>query len=270
MTKELCEGIEGVHIKSIVPLMSDPHMYQPSPGDAVALKESHLIVTNGLGFEEWIDKMITVSGTKGQIVVATKDIITRTDTKDPHAWHNPLNGIIYINNIADALKKMMPSHEGKIEENRKRFASQLQRVFNRWSMQFSSFMCHPRIVITTHDAFWYFGDVFGIKFESPIGISTEEEAKAADVAQLIEKIKKKNIKAVFIENLGQHQKVVHQIAQETGRKVHGTLYGDSLSPQDGPAASYIEMINHNAKEIFRALQGQCSPSKEDREGAHGK
>ena len=109
-----------------------------------------------------------------------------------------------------------------------------------------------RTVVTSHDAFQYFGRSYGLTFLAPQGLSTESEASAKDVAHLIEQMRAKRISAVFVENITD-PRLIKQIAKETGATVGGTLYPGALSGPDGPASTYLKMIRHNATMLTRAL-----------------
>ncbi len=109
-----------------------------------------------------------------------------------------------------------------------------------------------RKIITSHDAFGYFGAAYGLEIIAPEGVSTESEASAQDVAKIIRQIKAEKIPAVFIENITDHR-LLDQIARETGAKIGGTLYSDALSGPDGPAPTYLDMFRHNVGTLTAAL-----------------
>jgi len=253
ITRELCQGCEDIDIHTIVPIMADPHTYQPTPGDVITIKNAHLIIKNGIQFEEWIDKMIEASSTQGKVVVAAKGAQMRNDISDPHLWHDPDNAVMYVKNIESALCELMPKAALIIHNNAKSYIKRIQELKEKLKAQFAKLAQMERTVITTHDAFWFFGKAFGVKFESPIGISTEAEPTATDVAKLIEYIRSHKLKAIFIENLAM-PRLIEQIAKETNTSIQGTLYADSLSDSKGPAPTYIAMMEHNANLIYNALK----------------
>jgi zinc/manganese transport system substrate-binding protein len=109
-----------------------------------------------------------------------------------------------------------------------------------------------RKIITSHDAFGYFGAAYGLEIVAPEGVSTESEASAKDVAKIIRQIKVEHIPAVFMENITDHR-LLDQIASETGAKIGGELYTDALSPPDGPAPTYLDMFRHNVGALTAAL-----------------
>jgi len=257
--KNLVEEIGGdaVEASSIVPVNGDPHTYQPTPNDAKLIAHADLVVVNGLGFEGWIDRLISASGYSGVIVNASRGVSYRLISNppsqpDPHAWHDVRNAIIYVSNICNALCNLDPSRSKYFRQREHRFSQELTELHQSIRDSFLPLPESSRQVVTTHDAFWYFGEAYGIKFLSPVGVSTDIEPSAAQIAKLIETIKSTNIRAVFLENITS-QKMIQQVSDETGIAIKGTLFADSLSSPDGPAPTYIRMMVHNAGQILAGL-----------------
>ncbi|MBX3486896.1 MAG: zinc ABC transporter substrate-binding protein [Candidatus Paracaedibacteraceae bacterium] len=255
-------GQDLVDVQVIVPENADPHIYQPTPQDAAILAKADLVIINGLDFEGWFKKLIENSGYKGKIIIAGKNISPRTlpgpdaSVNDPHAWHCIKNGLSYVGVISDSLKEALPQKATEIAQNEASYKKKLQNLDTWVRKQFDPIPQAKRIVVTTHDAFWYYGESYGITFLSPVGISTDAEPSALAVARLINEIRTKNIRAVFIESLSS-RKLIEEIAKEAHCDVDGVLYADSLSsPRDknSPAQTYIDMIKHNTLEIIKGLK----------------
>lgn len=244
IAQEITKGLPGITIFSIVPPKCDPHTYQPTPNDSRAIAESDIILLNGLNFEPGITRMIQCAESKARVSHVTKEIKPRPDLGDPHAWHDVRNAILYVKEITATLCAHDPSRSAQYKKNAEEYSRQLDSLHHWVGEQFRAIPVAMRYVVTTHDAFWYFGKAYDIQFLSPVGISTEAEASASTVAQIIDFIRAKNVKAVFVENLA-NSKLLEQIAQETGRAVRGILYADSLSEAGGNADTYIKMIRHN-------------------------
>ncbi len=251
--QKITSGASNVKILSIVPAESDPHVYQPTPLDGKTLTEADIIFINGLDFEKGIERMLKSTDTKATISVATKYVKARDDLKDPHTWHNVKNAMLYVKEITKTLSEADPNNAQLYKKNSDLLLKELQELETWIHHKLSKIPPTQRIVVTTHDAFWYFGQAYNIKFMSPIGISTEAEASAQDVAALINFIREHKIKAVFVENLA-NPRLIEQIARETNNPLQGTLYADSLSIPDGPAPDYISMMEHNVQTICKALQ----------------
>lgn len=251
-------GGDRVEVISLVGPNGDPHVYQPSPEDAKNLNAARLILVNGLGLEGWLDRLIKASGAKAPIIVATKGIAPRKmeeDGKiglDPHAWQSIPNAEIYVANIRDGLIAVDPAGADAYRANAAACLATLADLDKEVRAALAKIPAQRREIITTHDAFGYFGEAYDFKFIAPEGVSTESEASARDVAKIIRQIKAQNIPAVFLENVTD-PRLVKSIASESGAKIGGTLYSDALSSPDGPAGSYIEMMRNNIRELSAAL-----------------
>ncbi|MGV6872883.1 metal ABC transporter substrate-binding protein [Pseudochelatococcus sp. B33] len=173
-------------------------------------------------------------------------------SEDPHAWQNVANAVIYARNVAAALEKLDPDHASQYRDRAADYIARLEALDAKLKAQFAAIPESRRKVVTSHDAFGYFGDAYGLTFIAPEGVSTEAEASATDVARIIDQIRREDITAVFVENISS-SKLIEQIASETGAKTGGKLYSDALAKPGQPASTYIGMIEWNAGEIARAL-----------------
>lgn len=254
-------GGERVHVTSLIGPNGDPHVYEPSPADAQALKKADLAFVSGLHLEGWMDRLIKASGYKGEPVVLSNGIKTRSMEEDgeritdPHAWNSAANAVIYVRNIVAALEKADPAGASLYKANGERYTQQLQALDSYARTQIQSIPVAQRKVLTSHDAFGYFGDAYGVTFLSPLGFSTESEASAADVGKLIRQIKAEHVSAYFFENSGD-PRLVKQIADASGAKPGGELYVEALSPANGPAASYVQMFKYNVDQLVAAMKGK--------------
>ena len=252
-------GGDRVHVASLIGPNGDPHAFEPTPDDARRLKAADLVFVNGLALEGWMDRLITASGYAGKVVVLTDGVPTRhmvddgRDVTDPHAWNSAANGVIYVQNITKALTAADPEGAATYKANGERYAQVLRDLDAYARQQVASVPPAQRKVLTSHDAFGYFGAAYGVEFLSPLGLSTESEASAKDVANLIRQIKKEGVRAYFVEN-SNDPRLVRQIASATGAQPGGKLYVEALSPPDGPAPSYVAMFRHNVDAMVRAMK----------------
>jgi zinc/manganese transport system substrate-binding protein len=252
-------GGERIKVTELVGPDGDTHVYQPKPADAKELGAARLILVNGLGLEGWIDRLIKASGAKAPVVVTTNGIIAQQMREegrigpDPHAWQSIANAKIYVANIRDALISADPDDAAAYRANADDYLGKLDALDKQVSAEIAAIPPGRRQIITTHDAFGYFGTAYGFRFVAPEGISTETEASARDVAKIIRQIKAQKIPAVFLENVTD-PRLVQTIAAESGAKIGGTLYSDALSAPDGPAGTYIEMMRNNISELVAALK----------------
>ena len=171
---------------------------------------------------------------------------------DPHAWQSLRNAMVYVENIAEALAKADPGHAGAFHRNREAYVDDLEALDSEIRMIVAGLPADRRTVVTSHDAFRYFGRDYGLTFLAPQGLSTESEASAQDVVRLVQQIRDRGIRAVFIENVAD-PRLLERIADETGAAIGGTLYPGALSGPDGPAPTYLDMMRHNAMTLAQAL-----------------
>ena len=172
---------------------------------------------------------------------------------DPHAWQSLKNAVNYVDNITAALAKVDPVNAATFYGNRAAYVAEILSLDAEIRKTVAGLPTNRRTVVTSHDAFQYFGRDFGLTFLAPQGLSTEAEASAKDVAQLIRQMREKKISAVFVENITD-PRLLKQIANETGAAIGGTLYPGALSGRSGPAATYLDMIRHNATTLVESLK----------------
>ncbi len=251
-------GGEHVVVTTLVGPEGDAHVYEPTPNDVRTMAAADLVVINGLHMEGWIERLIKASSTKAPVVVASKGIKTRAmveDRKtvtDPHGWQDVANGITYGANIADGLVAADPEDGDYFRARTESYLAALADL-DRWvRAQIALIPAEKRRVITSHDAFGYFGRAYGVTFLAPQGISTEAEAKPAELGKLIRQVRQTHVKAIFLENMSD-PRLVEELARESGAVVGGTLYVDALSAENGPAASYIQMFQHNVPMLVEAM-----------------
>ena len=256
-------GGDRTAVGTLVGPNGNAHIYSPSPADAKKLADAKIVFVNGLGFEGWLERLVKASGTKAPIIVATKGIKPRESAAghgrdhdhgrtDPHAWQSVANAKIYVNNIRDALIATDPAGKASYEANASAYLAKLDALEREVKDVVSKIPVERRRVLTSHSAFGYFEDAYGVNFTAPQGISTEAEPSAKDVATIITQIKKQKLSGVFLENVTD-PRLVNQIASETGAKVGGTLYSDALTDGNGDATTYVDLIRHNLKQLAAAL-----------------
>jgi zinc/manganese transport system substrate-binding protein len=263
-------GGDRVDVATLVGPGGDAHVYSPTPADARNVAAAKLVIVNGLGFEGWISRLIKSAGNKATVVTATKGVAPRKDKSaahghkhrhshdhedaDPHAWQSVANAKIYAGNVRDALIAADPAGADAYRRNAEGYLARLDVLDRDVREAVAKLPAERRKVISTHDAFGYFADAYGIAFIAPQGVSTESEATARDVARIITQIKTQKIPAVFLENVSD-PRLMRRIAEESGAKLGGTLFSDSLTDEKGAAPTYIDMIRYNIKALTSALAG---------------
>jgi zinc/manganese transport system substrate-binding protein len=259
-------GGDRVEVSALVGPGGDAHVYTPTPADARNVAAAKLVIVNGLGFEGWLSRLVKSAGNKATVVTATKGITPRKEKADahghkhshdhsdadPHAWQSVANAKVYVANIRDALVAADASGAEAYRKNADTYVAKLDALDREVREAVAKLPAERRRVISTHDAFGYFADAYGVTFIAPQGVSTEAEATARDVARIISQIKAQKIPAVFLENVSD-PRLMRRISQESGAKLGGTLFSDSLTDEKGAAPTYIDMIRYNIKALTGAL-----------------
>jgi len=249
---------DRVHVTTIVGPNADTHVYEPKPSDAAAVAKAQIFFVNGLGFEGWMDRFVQSTGYTGPLIIASNGVKSHTmvddgaTVTDPHAWQSLSNGILYVENISKGLCAVDTDGCATYQANAKKYEAQLSALDAEVKAQIATVPKGKRKVITTHDAFLYFGEEYGVTFLAPVGISTDAEPSAAGVAKLITQIKAEGVSALFIENMSDGR-LIQQIASETGVKMGGELYADALSEPNEGAPTYLDMFKHNVALLIPAM-----------------
>ena len=252
-------GGDRVEVATLVGPNSDAHVYAPAPADAKKVADAKVVIVNGLGYEGWMSRLAKASGSKAPVVVASKGVKERKAPgghghggADPHAWQSVANAKVYVANIRDALIAADPAGKAAYEANAAAYLGKLDALDQDVKATVAAIPADRRKIISTHDAFGYFQQAYGVEFIAPQGVSTEAEPSARDVARIITQVKKQKIPAVFLENIAD-PRLMERIAQESGARVGGKLYSDALTDAKGDAPTYLDMMRHNIKQISTAL-----------------
>jgi zinc/manganese transport system substrate-binding protein len=247
-------GGDRVNVTTLVGPNGDVHVYTPAPSDAKKNADAKIVFVNGLGLEGWLPRLVQSAGSKATIVTVSKGVtpLQHGADADPHAWQSIANVKIYVANIRDALMAADGADAAVFRANAEHYLAELDALDAEVRAAIAKIPPERRKVITTHNAFGYFAAAYGVQFLAPVGVSTETEPSARDIAALIGQIKANKIPAVFLENLSD-DRLIARIAAETGAKAGGTLYSDSLTDEKGPAPTYIDLIRHNIKALTSAL-----------------
>ncbi|MBS3649538.1 zinc ABC transporter substrate-binding protein [Pseudaminobacter sp. 19-2017] len=272
-------GGDRIKLTTLVGPDGDAHVFAPKPADAALMANADVVLVNGLHFEGFLTRLVKTSATKAAVVELSKGIqplqmaedrehdhtaeehSERHDHSheakdvDPHAFQSIANARIYVKNIADAFCAADAAGCQTYRANAALYDAKLAETDAAVRAEMAAIPEDKRVVIASHDAFGYFSRDYGIVFRAPAGASTEADASASDVAALIRQVREEKASAIFVENITD-RRLVEQISRETGLPVGGTLYSDALSAPDGPAATYIDLMMHNARTIRAAIIGE--------------
>lgn len=284
-------GGDRVQLTTIVGPNGDAHAFEPTPRDTRALGKAQVLVRNGLGFEGWLPRLLEASGFHGRDIVASEGVRPRilsdeeqaahpaehadhdhdhdhahgdahpdheahahAGNVDPHAWQDLANGTLYVRNIARGLAAIDPAHADEYRRRADAYIARLQAEDQDWRARLAAIPPAQRVMMTTHDAFGYLGQAYGIRIISVLGLSSEAEPSAGALARIIDQIRDRGIRAMFLEK-AVNPTLMRRITQETGARLGGTLYSDTLDASGTPAGTYLGMFQWNAQLILQAMKG---------------
>lgn len=259
---DMVEKVGGprVNVSSLIPRATDPHVFQTSPSDARLLQSAQIIFINGLGLEGSVERLIASTGqSKKQVVLSKKIAPLRLVENghdhglDPHAWHDVNNAKLYVEAICDALILADPQGREAYQRRCQDYREALDALDAEIRRDLASIAPERRVIVTNHDAFGYFARAYQVTMIAPQGVSTETEPSARDIARVIKQIRTQKIPAVFLENVAD-PRLINQISRETGAKIGNSLFTNSLSVENGPAPTYIDMMRANLASFTKALR----------------
>ena len=251
---------EKLEIICMMPTGGDPHIYDPTPGDAQKIVESNLVIKNGLFLEGWLEELINNAGGQRPIIEAAEGVDSIASqvfhgSPDPHAWMDALNGIVYASNIKNAFIQLDAVNADYYNKNFDEYKKKLLELNEYIQIKINEIEEIKRVLITSHDAFSYFGKRYGMKVESALGTSTDADVQIGDINKLINVIKETGVDAVFVESTI-NPKLMEQLAADHGISIGGKLYADSLGDEFSGADTYLKMLKHNADVISGALKNK--------------
>ncbi len=247
-------GGARLRVASLVGPNQDAHRYQPRPSDLRAVTGAAVMISNGLGYEGWVERLVRSAGFKGVAVVASTSVapLRIGAAPDPHAWQDVANAKIYVGNIRDALSAADPAHAAQYAAGADAYLAQLQQLDAEMRAAWAQIARATRRIVTSHDAFTYYGAAYGVDFFAPQGIAEGSDPTPRQLAALIAQIRTQNIRALFVESISNAQ-ILRQVARETGVRIGPAVYSDALSDPTGPAGSYLDMMRHNTRSFIGAL-----------------
>lgn len=256
-------GGEAINHQGILEPGADPHIYEPVPADSVAFEEADLILYNGYDLEPGLIRLMNAAGMNAtKVAVAEK--ITPLDldengqkVADPHVWGDAKNGIIMVKVIREELINISPENEETFRQNSEQLIAELEQLDQWIAEQIQTIPENQRQLVTTHDAFQYYANAYGLEIIGTlIGISTEEQPSAQTVKNLAESIKQANVPVIFAETTISPV-LINTVAEEAGVKLaERELYSDSIGVSGSEADSYVKMLIFNTQTIVEALGGQ--------------
>lgn len=268
---DLTQRVAGDHaqVLTLVGPNGDAHVFEAGVKQSAELAQADLLIANGLGFEPWLQRLEDASGFKGTVIVASDGVTPlaaeehkseeheaeedQHEGADPHAFQDLANTQIYVANIAKGLSEVAPVHAADFKANADELLAEIAALDRQLKADFAAIPPERRRVLTSHDAFRYFGRAYGIEFVSVQGLSTEAEPTADDLVRVVRQARDGQLSAIFLENMSD-PRLAETVAQESGVQMGGELYADALSASTGPAPDYLSLVRYNAKQLLAAMQ----------------
>jgi ABC-type Zn uptake system ZnuABC Zn-binding protein ZnuA len=265
---DMAQNVAGDRLKvdTLIPIGVDPHSFEPAPSDIRKVTDSSVLIVNGAGFEEFLDKLVKNAGGKRVVIEAAAGLTSRQPREgeppldpdhqgDPHFWLDPNNTIRYVENIRDGLSQADPAGAATYATNATAYISKLKDLDQWMAEQVKQIPPARRLLVTNHESFGYFADRYGFKVIGTImpSVSTSASPSAQQLAQLIDHVKQAQVRAVFLET-GSNPQLAKQLAQDTGIQIVTELFTHSTTVANGPAPTYLEMMKYNTRAIVDALK----------------
>jgi ABC-type Zn uptake system ZnuABC Zn-binding protein ZnuA len=260
---------DSVNLTVLLPPGTDGHSYEPTPQDIAAVADANVVFANGLGYETFLQALITNADSSTKVVEVSRNITPLTFTEegqhageqgdeglgvDPHVWFNPLNVASWTGVIADQLGALDTPNATTYKTNAEKYQAELQQLDNSLKAQFTQIPPERRKLVTDHDTFGYLASHYHFDLVGAVIPSTSSTAEpsAQEIAALEETVKKYNVPAVFVAN-EVNASVAKRLTADTGIKLV-SVYVESLSQPGGPADTYVAFMQYNAAAITNGLK----------------
>lgn len=255
LLQDITQKIVGpqFEVRSLINIEQEAHSFEPKPETMKQIKKSQVFIVNGLGFDSWTENLVKNLSYKGLVLVASKSVqpLTRGAFPDPHAWQNPLNGILYGEAIKDQLSVLWPQHQSLFEKNFKVFKSELEKIHQNNLVLLKPYKNFK--AITFHEAFNYFANLYGFQIKALQGVRAEQEVRPQQMKLLIQSLKQEKPQAFLDEKMHQSA-ILEELAKNYQLVIGEPLYSDSLSDSSGPASDYYSFLRYNAKTVDQAFK----------------
>ena len=247
---------EEFNVKSITKPGMEVHGYQTTPSDLIKGSRAEVFIDNGFGFELWAEKFVSNLKVK-RITMANnlKPLFIGEDAykgkPNPHAWISPKRGIIYVDTLSRALSELKPESKTVFKKNAEIYKNKLLEIDEDFSLFLNTLKKNQKYLVSCEGAFTYLTNDYGLKEAYLWPVNAESQITPKRMAKVISLVKTNDIPAVFCESTVSSESQL-AVARETGAKFGGNFFVDSLSEKNGPASSYIDLLNHNLNLIKQA------------------
>lgn len=254
-------GGERVTVTSLLPANVDPHDYEPSPDDVIALENADIIILHGLELDNWVDPLVKAAMTDAPVIVATTGILTiGSDDKgfgegDPHVWFDPIRVKIMVANIENGLIAVDPDGTDSYRLRSDDYADELDKLDRDIAARIALIPADHRVLVTNHDALAYYAERYGLSILGTVipGLDSRTEPSAKEIAKLIDRIRSSGVRVIFAENTV-NPALADALARDAGIRVAPELYTDSLGSPDSGADTYIGLMQTDTRIIVENLR----------------
>ena len=264
--QDMAQNVAGTNavVESITKPGAEIHEYEPTPGDIVKAQHADLILWNGLGLERWFERFF--GNLKGIPEAVLSDGVPPIGISEgayagkpnPHAWMSPTNALRYVENIRSALVRLDPEHAESYSANAAAYSDRIRAIDQLLRQRLASIPSHQRWLVTSEGAFPYLARDYGLRELYLWPINADEEATPQQIRKVIDRVRAEQIPAVFSESTVS-DKAMRQVARETGARFGGVLHVDSLTGQQGPVPTYLQLLQTNADTLVQGLTGNSTP-----------
>lgn len=260
MVKEV--GAGQVSVKSLVPVGTDPHEYEPLPEDIKQASEADVVFYNGLNLETgngWFNKLMETADKKENedYFAVSKEVepihlTGNTKQEDPHAWLNISNGILYVKEIQHVLSEKDPENKESYQKNADAYIKQLEELDTTAKDAFADIPNEKKLLVTSEGAFKYFSKAYDLTAAYIWEINTESQGTPEQMKQVVEKVRASKVPSLFVETSVDKQSM-ERLSKEVNLPIYSELYTDSLAKKGAPGDSYYKMMKWNLEKIHEGL-----------------
>ncbi|OFT81338.1 iron-binding protein [Corynebacterium sp. HMSC29G08] len=259
--QDIAANVAGEHLKveSITKPGAEIHGYEPTPGDIARAADADLILDNGMNLENWFAQFVADLDVPHAVVSEGVEPIDIAEDAyagkpNPHAWMSPVNVQKYVDNIVKAFSEIAPEHAEDFKANGEKYKNELQGVQDELETKLAAVPDNQRALVTCEGAFSYLARDAKLTERYIWPVNAEQEATPQQIAGAIEFVKENDVPAVFCESTVSNAPMM-QVVEATGAQFGGTLYVDSLSEENGPVPTYLDLIRHDTNTIIEGLTG---------------
>jgi ABC-type Zn uptake system ZnuABC Zn-binding protein ZnuA len=257
---DLARAVAGKRgeVVGLIPANADPHDYEVRPDDLKALADADLVVRSGGDLDDWLNSAIESSGADArQLALLDHVRVRQTDGEtDPHWWQDPRDAETAVRQIERALSDADPGGAAVYERNAREYTARLSALDRGIASCIDEIPPARRKLVTTHDALGYYADRYGLEIVGAVipSLSSQAQASAGEVDQLVETIRREGVKAIFAES-SVNPELEELVAEQSGATVGKALWADTLGPPGSDGDTYLKSIASNTRAIASGLSG---------------